>query len=108
MSYNQDFNDETEIKEGSSKPNALRVLTPRQREIARLVARGKTNLQIGVALEITEKTVKFHMGHIFKRLGVKTRTQLTILVLSSKRGDLEGAKAYNKPDHKSIKCPIIK
>ncbi len=49
-------------------------LTPRQRELLRLVAGGHTNGQIARRLGITESTVRKHLEHIFARLHVPSRT----------------------------------
>jgi DNA-binding CsgD family transcriptional regulator len=49
-------------------------LTPRQRELLRLVGRGHTNGQIAHRLGITESTVRKHLEHVFARLDVDSRT----------------------------------
>lgn len=54
------------------------LLTPREREIASLVARGASNKQIGHELAISIKTVKAHLTNIFKKLGLTTRLQLAL------------------------------
>jgi two-component system, NarL family, response regulator len=60
------------------------VLTEREREVLRQMARGSSNQEIGAALFITEGTVKFHVNHILSKLGVNDRTQAVIVAL--KRG----------------------
>jgi DNA-binding NarL/FixJ family response regulator len=62
----------------------LRGLTPRELEVARLVATGSTNRQIGEALVLSDKTVKRHLEHIFGKLGVSSRTAVTAAVLRSR------------------------
>ena len=49
-------------------------LTPRQRELLRLVAAGHTNAQIARRLGVTEKTVGKHLENIYARLQVSSRT----------------------------------
>jgi DNA-binding NarL/FixJ family response regulator len=49
-------------------------LTPRQVEVLRLVAAGKTNREIAAALVISEHTVARHVQNIFAMLGVSSRT----------------------------------
>lgn len=48
-------------------------LTDRQAQILQLVAEGRTNKEIGDALNITEGTVKLHVNRIFYKLGVRSR-----------------------------------
>ena len=49
-------------------------LTPRQRELLRLVATGHTNAQIARHLGVAEGTVRVHLGNVYERLGVSSRT----------------------------------
>jgi len=51
----------------------LSDLTPRETEILQLVLLGRTNKAIAVQICITEKTVEFHLDHIYKKVGVHTR-----------------------------------
>jgi non-specific serine/threonine protein kinase len=51
-------------------------LTPRQREVATMVAQGATNRQIARALGIADKTVEVHLAQIMHRLGVQNRAQV--------------------------------
>ena len=55
-------------------PEAGGRLTPREREVLKLVADGLPNKQIARALGITEKTVKTHMTKVFEAIGVTDRT----------------------------------
>lgn len=51
------------------------VLTPREREVLRLVAAGHTNAQIGARLFISEETTKTHLKKLMRKLGVSNRSQ---------------------------------
>jgi DNA-binding CsgD family transcriptional regulator len=51
-------------------------LTERQAEVVGALAHGRTNREIAHLLHVTEKTVEFHIGRIFDRCGVETRTGL--------------------------------
>ena len=53
-------------------------LTSREEEVAALVAQGLTNRQIATLLVISEATVETHLARIFKKLGLRSRTQLTV------------------------------
>lgn len=50
-------------------------LTPRELSVLRLMADGRSNKEIGVTLAISERTVKTHLGHLFEKLGVTSRTE---------------------------------
>ena len=50
-------------------------LTPREIAALRLMADGKANKEIATALSISERTVKTHLGHLFEKLGVTSRTE---------------------------------
>lgn len=51
-------------------------LTAKELEVAYLTSRGSSNRAVADQLFITEKTVKYHMGRIFSKLGLKTRSEL--------------------------------
>lgn len=59
-------------------------VTPRELSTLRLMADGKSNKEIGVALGISERTVKTHLGHLFEKLGVTSRTEA--LKVAARRG----------------------
>jgi two-component system NarL family response regulator len=50
-------------------------LTPRELATLRLIADGKSNKEIASELGISERTVKTHLGHLFEKLGVTSRTE---------------------------------
>ncbi len=50
-------------------------LTPRELATLRLMADGKTNKEIASELDISDRTVKTHLGHLFEKLGVTSRTE---------------------------------
>jgi two-component system NarL family response regulator len=56
-------------------------LTARETEILKLVARGRSNKEIGGILNIAEVTVKQHIGHILSKLKANDRTQATTIAL---------------------------
>jgi DNA-binding NarL/FixJ family response regulator len=58
--------------------SSLAELTPRQRDVLRLLIEGKTNKLICRELELSESTVKTHLASIFRRLGATSRTQAVV------------------------------
>lgn len=56
-------------------------LTTREINIATLTTQGLSNKEMANQLFIMEKTVKFHLTNIYKKLGVKSRAQLIVLNL---------------------------
>ena len=53
-------------------------LTERERDVLRLLLSGKKNKDIGEELSLSESTVKFHVGNIYKKCGVNSRTELIV------------------------------
>jgi len=64
---------------GSARTRTER-LSPRQRDVARLAARGLTNAEIAGVLEIREATVKAHMSAVFAALDVKNRSEVGMVL----------------------------
>jgi DNA-binding NarL/FixJ family response regulator len=59
------------------RPGATSVrLTPREHDVVRLVAEGRSNDEIGIVLGIGSKTVETHLARVFERAGVTSRTEL--------------------------------
>ena len=46
--------------------------------MARLVASGKTNREVAAELMLSPKTVEYHLGNVYSKLGVHSRTQLVL------------------------------
>ena len=60
----------------ASEAGKVAELTPRQMEILTLVAQGLTYKEVGEALCLSERTVKYHMGEILNRLHLENRAQV--------------------------------
>ncbi len=51
-------------------------LSPREREIADLVAEGRSNKQVAATLFLSDRTVEYHLSAVYRKLGVRSRTEL--------------------------------
>ena len=59
-------------------PDSPEALTPRETDVLRLLAEGKSNKQIGADLGVGENTVRTHVSSILAKLGVQSRTQAAL------------------------------
>jgi DNA-binding NarL/FixJ family response regulator len=60
---------------GTDGEGTVAALTPREREVLRLMSRGLSNRQIGAELFISQKTASVHVSNILAKLGAATRTE---------------------------------
>jgi DNA-binding CsgD family transcriptional regulator len=60
------------------------TLSPRERQVADLVALGQTNVEIGQQLNVSPTTVSSHVGHILSKLGFRSRAQIAVWVVESR------------------------
>ena len=63
---------------GADRSRSPGGLTPRQLEVLRLLAEGKSNKEIAAALDISEGTVKLHVTALLKALGASNRTEAAV------------------------------
>ena len=59
-------------------PGSAGVLTPVERRIAGLVADGRTNREVAAGLFLSVRTVESHLGRIYRKLDVRSRTELAL------------------------------
>src|SRR5439155_20317526 len=63
-------------QDAAGLPAALAILTPREREVAALVAQGLSDHQVADALVISDRTAQTHLHHILYKLGLHSRADL--------------------------------
>jgi DNA-binding NarL/FixJ family response regulator len=63
-------------------PNATKELTPQELQVALVVARGATNKEAGATLFLSPKTIETHLGRVYRKLNVRSRTELAHLLSS--------------------------
>lgn len=69
-----------DIDEDIDAGTPIQRLTPREREVVNLIARGYSYRETAARLSISVKTLENHMGHIFEKLSVASRHELAALV----------------------------
>jgi two-component system, NarL family, response regulator LiaR len=67
-----------EIAHGGDRTPQVDELTPRELEVLRLIAGGRSNKRIALELGVAEKTVKTHVSHVLAKLGLSDRTQAAL------------------------------
>lgn len=77
---------------------ALATLSPREREVFDLVARGRSNAEVAAHAFISETTVKTHVGSILKKLGLSSRSELIAFAWGNRLLEPAGS-----ADHHSIR-----
>lgn len=67
----------TDARPGASAPPTA-GLTPREQEVCALVADGATNAEVAAALFLSTRTVEHHLRHVYRKVGVRSRSELAV------------------------------
>jgi DNA-binding CsgD family transcriptional regulator len=66
------------------------LLTPSELRVALEVAQGATSREVAAALFVSRRTVEAHLGHVYRKLGLRSRSQLARLVALNERRQADG------------------
>ncbi|MDA8211196.1 MAG: response regulator transcription factor [Clostridia bacterium] len=84
-----EFHRLTEVAQAAEEREAVaELLTHREMEILKHIAKGKSNREIAESLCISEKTVKNHISNIFRKIQVEDRTQAALFAVKTKLVEL--------------------
>ena len=72
---------------GSAAADSGTPLSPREEEVLREIARGMSNKEIARVLDIAETTVKIHVQHILRKLGLTSRVQAAVYASDRQRAE---------------------
>ena len=89
------------LAERMTTPN----LTPRELDVLRLVAAGKSNKEIGSSLDVAEGTVKVHVNHILGKLGVTGRVEAILVAVQRGIVHLADSRPAADPTRSSTSAP---
>ena len=65
--------------------SALDSLSPQEFQVARAVGRGLNNIEAAAVLFVSRKTVEAHLTRVYRKLGIRSRTELTRLMVTHDR-----------------------
>jgi DNA-binding NarL/FixJ family response regulator len=68
--------------QNAASTSALDTLSPQELQVARAVGRGLNNVEAAAALFVSRKTVEAHLTRAYRKLGVRSRTELACLLLA--------------------------
>jgi len=74
------------VSKRQSEAEKFGGLTPRERDVARFLAQGKSNREIAERLVLSERTVENHVGNILTKLGFSSRAQIAVWVVEKDLG----------------------
>ncbi|MBN1438238.1 MAG: response regulator transcription factor [Anaerolineales bacterium] len=84
------------LKKSGAEDEPAADLSPRELEVLRLIARGRSNKEIADELTLAEGTVKSHVSNILSKLHLAHRTQAALYALKKKLASLEDAGSNSK------------
>jgi len=67
---------------GRAEVKGLEELSPQELQVARIAARGQNNMEVAATLFVSRKTVEAHLTRVYRKLGVRSRTELARILLA--------------------------
>ncbi len=77
----QDAQERAELSERAQLRHRFEALTPREREVARLIVAGQANKVVALDLGLSERTVELHRAHVMQKMAVRSLPQLVQMLL---------------------------
>lgn len=72
-----------EVKQGEDVPGWLALLSQREKDVLRSVARGLSNKEIGRELNLAEVTIKLHLRSLFRKMGARSRADAAVMAVKA-------------------------
>jgi DNA-binding NarL/FixJ family response regulator len=69
--------------ESVARPNQLQKLSPQELQVARIAGRGQNNVEVAAALFVSRKTVEAHLTRVYRKLGIRSRTELARILVAN-------------------------
>jgi DNA-binding CsgD family transcriptional regulator len=66
-----------------AEPTGLEQLSPQELQVARIAGRGQNNVEVAAALFVSRKTVEAHLTRVYRKLGIRSRTELARVLLAN-------------------------
>ena len=80
--------------------DGMRLLTNREEEVVRLVAKGLQNREVARELNLSEHTIRNYIFHVFDKLGVSSRVELVLYAASCAKSEQTAAVLSEKQERK--------
>ena len=72
-----------EVLDAAEPRDPRTLLSARELEVLEMASHGLTNMQIAMGLSVTVHAVKFHLAGVYRKLGVRNRTEAVVVFLTS-------------------------
>jgi DNA-binding NarL/FixJ family response regulator len=70
-------------RDWAGRHSGLQELSPQELQVARIAGLGQNNIEVAAALFVSRKTVEAHLTSVYRKLGIRSRTQLARILLAN-------------------------